>query len=95
MTASWLLPVNVDIGPFPTSYFPPSSLLGARLNVPLLSPINTPLGSPELLVSLGAETPPSTLGRRRPGERERGEKKEGRRLRRVRKECRSNCMKVD
>ncbi len=50
-------------GPFPTSYFPPSSLLGACLNVPLLLPINIPLGRPELVGSLGAETPPSTPGR--------------------------------
>lgn len=32
---------------------------------PLLSPINISLGRPELMGSLGAETPPSTPGRHR------------------------------
>lgn len=56
----------MEIGPFPTYYFPPSSLLGVGLNVPLLS-INIPLGRPELMMSLGAEMPPNAPGRQKAG----------------------------
>ena len=56
--------VNIEIGPFPTSYFPPLSLLGVHLSAPLLSPINIPLGRPELMVSLGAEMLQNSPGKR-------------------------------
>lgn len=36
LTHDGFMVAGAEIGPFPTYYFPPSSLLGVGLNVPLL-----------------------------------------------------------
>lgn len=46
----------------------PTSLSWESQSPPTVSPINIPAGRPELVGSLGAETPPNTSGRHRDGE---------------------------